>query len=700
MDRVALLNAPSLAKRAVSRTMAGGLGFDGSETLVLPPLDLACMAATLRAAGLAVELIDADPLGLDDAAVYARLDGKAYTAIVTTASLPTLEADAAFAAGLRARHPEAQLFVKTLIREPRVLEELLGKSGAHLALHGEPELTIAAIVRGETREGTAWLAETGLVFHPGSPIADLDSLPLPARDLLPNDRYVYPLLGAPVATLQTSRGCPYPCGYYCPYPLVEGKVWRAQSPERIHAELRDVVERRGIRKIYFRDATFTLDQKRVARLCELIRASRWRLEWMCETRVDCLSDTLLEEMAAAGCVGMLVGVETGDEAVMRLKEGKKGLTPAKLAHLRRRTRALGLRLHFLLIVGHPRETRTSIVDTYDLVMRYDPDTIGVTVITPYPGTPLHAEAERAGWIESRDWRDWGGHQVVMRTPHLSREDLARARRFLDDGWALACRAREPGATPALVALRRRHYADLLAWAYGLDDARRAAARKAATLHLAHALPLSVVIPTRNRQETLRRTLLAFAQQTAAPTDFEVVVVDDGSTDTTLGMLAALRTPFSLRVIAAPPRGPNAARNRGLAAARGRVVLFTGDDMIPAPSLVEEHLAFHARHPDERAALLGSVEWSPDIRVTPLMELIVSPAGGQQFNFAEIRDGRAEFKHFYTANVSLKRSLLLRQSPTIITRSLPPVTSGDSAWRGGWRSCSRASIPSSTRCSRA
>src|SRR5439155_849997 len=80
MERVALVNTPSLRKRAVSRGMAGGLGFDGAETLVLPPLDLALMAATLRGAGFAVELIDADPLGLDDARVYERLDGTSYAA--------------------------------------------------------------------------------------------------------------------------------------------------------------------------------------------------------------------------------------------------------------------------------------------------------------------------------------------------------------------------------------------------------------------------------------------------------------------------------------------------------------------------------------------------------------------------------------------------------------------------------------------
>src|SRR5439155_1368303 len=109
MERVALVNTPSLRKRAVSRGMAGGLGFDGAETLVLPPLDLALMAATLRGAGFAVELIDADPLGLDDAQVYERLDGTSYAAIVASVSLPTLEADAAFLAGLGARHPEPRL---------------------------------------------------------------------------------------------------------------------------------------------------------------------------------------------------------------------------------------------------------------------------------------------------------------------------------------------------------------------------------------------------------------------------------------------------------------------------------------------------------------------------------------------------------------------------------------------------------------
>ena len=83
-------------------------------------------------------------------------------------------------------------------------------------------------------------------------------------------------------------------------------------------------------------------------------------------------------------------------------------------------------------------------------------------------------------------------------------------------------------------------------------------------------------------------------------------------------------------------------------------------MVPGPGFVASHLAFHRTHPDELAGCLGRIEWSPEIRVTPLMEHIVSPAGGQQFDFQRAREGKADYKLFYTSNVSVKRSLILRE----------------------------------------
>ncbi|MBD0315194.1 MAG: glycosyltransferase [Nitrospiraceae bacterium] len=687
--RIALINSPSLTHRPVSRSMAGGLGFDGNEAMMLPPLDLAIMAATLRDAGHIVELIDADPLRLAPAQIVTRLGQQTWDIIIATVSLPTLDQDAEFLAGLRSHIPAAKIAAKTLIRDQRILQHVLARSGAHLVIHGEVDLTITAIADGRTRSGTAWLEadvsgrESVLHFEEGAPVEDLNTLPFPARELLPNDRYVYPLLEAPVATLQTSRGCPFPCGYYCPYPLVEGVKWRSQTPERIFAELQDVVERHHITSIYFRDATFTLNQARIARLCDLIIEAGWTIQWMCETRIDCLSDALLHSMRRAGCVGLLVGVETGDERVMHLPDGKKGVTIPKIAHLREVTRQLGIRLHFLLIVGLPEETRESIVATYDLIQRYRPDTIGVTIITPYPGTPLHEQGIREGWIDSNEWRDYGGHQIPMHTPNLTRADMETGKRFLDEGFALLQRRQIGGYSAPLEALAKHHYERLLRWAYQLDQPIQSLHTIAASGAVAapsiaspvadnrtsqsaipaasSAMRLSILMPTYNRRAILRKTLLAFACQTVPPDQFEVLVVDDGSSDDTVQMLERFKAPFTLRIFTQPHQGANAARNLAIGQARGELLLITGDDMIPEPGFVEAHLKFHDQHPSEWDAMLGFIDWSPEITVTPFMRYIVAPEGGQQFSFHVATDGKADFRLFYTSNISLKRSTVVRQS---------------------------------------
>jgi GT2 family glycosyltransferase/radical SAM superfamily enzyme YgiQ (UPF0313 family)/tetratricopeptide (TPR) repeat protein len=683
---VALINSPSLSTRPVSRSMAGGLGFDGSAQMLLPPLDLAVMAASLRQAGYEIELVDADPLGLDQAAVLAKLGRRPWDVLVATVSLPTIEQDALFLAALRRNHPQAKVFGKTLVRDHHVLQALLTKSGADLVIHGEADHSIVELVQDATKTGTAWLEPTPdggapqFRFDEGEPVRDLNLLPFPARDLLPNDRYCYPLLGGPVATVQTSRGCPYPCGFYCPYPLVEGVKWRAQSADRIASELRDIVERHHLTKIYFRDATFTLNQERILALCDLIVAAGWKLEWVCETRVDCLGDTVLDKMRAAGCVGILIGVESGDEQTMHHREGKKGLTVSKLAHLRERTRELGIRLHFLLIVGLPQDTRESIVDTYELVRRYGPDTIGVTIITPYPGTPLYEQGVKEGWIDSFRWQDYGGHQVPMHTPNLSREEMVVGKRFLEEGFALARQARHAGGASGDQA--EDHYEQVLRWAYRLDQPvahLQALARRAAPPAEQHpAIPdapspsqptsqnqaagpaLSVVIPTYNRRAILRKTLLAFASQTLPPEQFEVIIVDDGSSDDTAAMVRRFKSSCAVRLETQTHEGANAARNRGIRAARGAVIVITGDDMVPEPRFLEAHLAFHHAHPSETDAMLGFIDWSPEITITPFMRYLTAPEGGQQFAFHEVKNGKADFRLFYTSNVSVKRRFLLRQ----------------------------------------
>ncbi len=172
--------------------------------------------------------------------------------------------------------------------------------------------------------------------------------------------------------------------------------------------------------------------------------------------------------------------------------------------------------------------------------------------------------------------------------------------------------------------------------------------------------LSVVIPTHNRRGILRKTLLGLASQTLVPDRVEIVVVDDGSADDTLAMLERFSAPFALRVLPQPHEGANAARNRGIRAAQGDVVVLTGDDMIPEPGFLAAHLRFHQQHAAELDAMLGFIEWSPEIAVSPFMRFLVSPEAGFQFAFHEVRDCKAGFRLFYTSNVSLKRRLLTKQ----------------------------------------
>ena len=115
---------------------------------------------------------------------------------------------------------------------------------------------------------------------------------------------------------------------------------------------------------------------------------------------------------------------------------------------------------------------------------------------------------------------------------------------------------------------------------------------------------SVVIPTHQRREALRRALTALAAQTVAPESFEVIVSVDGSTDGSVEMAKSFDAPYELRVTAGPARGRAAACNSAIELARGEVLIVLDDDMQPAPALVERHLAHHP--PGSRLCVMGAV----------------------------------------------------------------------------------------------
>ncbi|GEM_PF-597301 len=177
-------------------------------------------------------------------------------------------------------------------------------------------------------------------------------------------------------------------------------------------------------------------------------------------------------------------------------------------------------------------------------------------------------------------------------------------------------------------------------------------------------PLSVILPTRDRPEHLERTLQAYSTQTLPRDEFDLHLINDHGNPESFRDLEQRYPSLKLHLHHnhSGSEGPGAARNLGLQASRGDLVLITGDDIIPQPDFLEQHVQAHKRHPRLQDACLGLSDWHPDLGEDPFLDYIVGP-GGQQFKTQDLRAGKqAPFDRLYTSNCSLKRCFLNWQDP--------------------------------------
>lgn len=167
---------------------------------------------------------------------------------------------------------------------------------------------------------------------------------------------------------------------------------------------------------------------------------------------------------------------------------------------------------------------------------------------------------------------------------------------------------------------------------------------------APAADLSVVIPTLGRWDTLRLTLAALDAQTAR--GFETIVVVDGADDSVPDLPGA-------RVLQQEHTGPGVARNLGVGASERRLILFIGDDMVPAPELVARHLQRHEAEPAEEVAVLGRIVWHPSVPRDRIHRWL--DWSGALFDYRVLEEQGTEeagWPRFYSSNVSLKRELFV------------------------------------------
>ena len=171
--------------------------------------------------------------------------------------------------------------------------------------------------------------------------------------------------------------------------------------------------------------------------------------------------------------------------------------------------------------------------------------------------------------------------------------------------------------------------------------------------------LGIIIPTHNRINALQQCLAHLEHQTF--TDFEVVVVDDGSTDSTYSQMQDYlqRTPLTIRYVAQQNAGPAKARNLGISLLEPALCLLLGDDIFASPTLVASHVKLHQQFPELEVAALGLTRWSTTGQhITPFMQWLEE--GPIQFAYKDLLAGiPPTWHHFYTSNLSVKTALLKR-----------------------------------------
>lgn len=171
--------------------------------------------------------------------------------------------------------------------------------------------------------------------------------------------------------------------------------------------------------------------------------------------------------------------------------------------------------------------------------------------------------------------------------------------------------------------------------------------------------ISALLTTRNRAHLLPRVLQGLAQQHLAASRFEVVAIDDGSSDDTPRILAEWQDRLPLRVVRQNHAGLAAAKNLGVFIARAPIVVFLDDDDVAEPDLLLAHLAAHIANPDLSTAILGHTTLAPEIATLPVMHH-VTQVGCQLFSYGWMHPGQEmDYTAFWGGRSSCKRGLLVR-----------------------------------------
>lgn len=313
-------------------------------------------------------------------------------------------------------------------------------------IKNHPEFDIAVIGEGENSfseicdyyenkcknikdiDGIVYRTKSGIKkTKPRKLIENVDTLPFPARQLVDINKYklsVHVDLGKKSATILTSRGCPFQCTYCASY-LTMGYRFRFHSDKYVISEIEHLKSKYSISHIVMQDDTFTVNKKRVEKICNALIDKKLDIRWYCFARVDTVTKEMLALMKKSGCYSIGYGIESADDII--LKNIKKNITIEQCRKALKSSNEVGLRTLAFFMFGNPGETRESIEKTIKFARELKPDLAFFNTLIPYPGTEIYDTYYKTKFEGSENWKDFVaiGVNPVIEFKDISTKDLQK-----------------------------------------------------------------------------------------------------------------------------------------------------------------------------------------------------------------------------------------------------------------------------------
>lgn len=397
-----------------------------------PPLGLAYVAQALIDDGHSVDLVDLNLTRMNPSRIVAALSRvepqlvgisahtEAYPNAIRIARL-VKEFDAEIPVILGGPHASILPL------------EVLDEDAVDYVAIGEGERTAVELARSLSNRADAGSIATiqGLGHSlTGMPTLNAPRLPLDAADVGIPARQLLSLEFYEDArnVLVARGGCPYRCPF-CSASYLWGGRRRLRPVEHVVAEVEQVLDSYGDGHVFFVDDIFTLNRRWLGELLPRLKELRDRMTWGCATRVDCVDDGLLQQMADAGCTSIQFGIESGAQEIL---DSVKGID--KATALAAVTSAVNhnISTSCSFMIPFPDDTEATLAETRSFMkeMHEAGGRLLISYTTPFPGTAFHDDAPRLGLkILSRDWSLFDAKHVVLETKNLS---AARVERIAEE----------------------------------------------------------------------------------------------------------------------------------------------------------------------------------------------------------------------------------------------------------------------------